>query len=513
MKKFTAILVCMILILGAFSTLTAAQAASKEITITGSSVVAKGKTVTLKADQDVTWNSSDKKIATVSSSGKVKGIKAGKVTITATAKNGKAKASWKMTVMKKAASKVTIQNKADILQVGESYELQAKASPSEAGQAFTWKSSNTKVAKVTADGTVTALKEGKAKITATASDGSGKKATVTLKVEKKTQGNKIGISMPTKDLQRWKQDGENMQKRLQEAGFNVVLQFASNDVQTQLMQIETMIDNGCDVIVITAINGSGLGQVLDKAGKKGVKVIAYDRLLMDNANVDYYVTFSNYKVGTLQGNYVKNALKLDEAKGPFYMEITAGDPGDYNGHYFYLGAIDVLKPYIDAGKIIVRSGQTEFDQVATPTWRTEVAQERADDILASYYAKGEKLDAWLCVNDSTALGVTNALKNNYAGKGWPIITGQDCDITNVKNILAGKQSMSVFRDTRILVDRAVTMIKQILAGEKVQVNDTSTYNNNVKVVPTFLCDPSYVHAGNYKEMLIDSGYYTADQLR
>ena len=335
---------------------------------------------------------------------------------------------------------------------------------------------------------------------------------VVASVSALAEGQKVGVSMPTKDLQRWVQDGENMQKELEAAGFEVELQYASNDVPTQLNQVETMIDNGCTVIVISAIEGSSLGTALAKAKEKGIKVIAYDRLLMDSDAVDYYATFDNYMVGTVQGTYVKEALDLDNAEGPFYMEITAGDPGDNNARYFYQGAIDVLKPYIDAGKIIVRSGQTEFDQVATPTWKTDVAQKRADDILTGYYANGEKLDVWLCSNDSTALGVTNAL-DNYTGEGWPIITGQDCDIANTKNMIAGKQSMSVFKDTRTLAAQVVKMIKQILAGEEVEVNDTETYNNNVITVPSFLCAPVFADANNYKELLIDSGYYTEDQLK
>ncbi|MDO4867865.1 MAG: sugar ABC transporter substrate-binding protein [Clostridia bacterium] len=324
---------------------------------------------------------------------------------------------------------------------------------------------------------------------------------------------KVGVSMPTKDLQRWNQDGAYMEEKLKEAGYEVELQFASNDVPTQLNQVETMIDNGCEVIVIAAIEGSSLGTALDKAGEKGIPVIAYDRLLMDNGNVDYYATFDNYSVGTVQGTYVKDALDLDNAEGPFVMEITAGDPGDNNARYFYQGAIDVLKPYIDAGKIVVPSGQIEFDQVATPTWKTDVAQKRAEDILTANYAGGEKIDAWLCSNDSTALGVTNALEANYGADNWPIITGQDCDIANTKNMIAGLQSMSVFKDTRTLADRVVTMVGQILAGEEVEVNDTETYDNNVKVVPSFLCTPVFADANNYQEILIDSGYYTEDDLK
>ena len=323
---------------------------------------------------------------------------------------------------------------------------------------------------------------------------------------------KVGVSMPTKDLQRWNQDGANMEAKLKEAGYEVELQFASNDPQQQLAQVETMINDGCEVVVIAAIEGSSLGAALDLAGEKGVKVIAYDRLLMDNANVDYYATFDNFKVGVVQGTYVKEALDLDNAEGPFVVEFTAGDPGDNNAGFFFNGAMSVLKPYIESGKIVVKSGQVAFEEVATPTWKTEVAQTRAETVLASYYADGSDIDAWVCSNDSTALGVTNALEANYTGK-WPIITGQDCDIANTKNMIAGKQAMSVFKDTRTLAAQVVKMVGQILNGETVDVNDEETYNNNVKVVPSFLCEPVFASVDNYKELLIESGYYTEDQLQ
>ena len=323
---------------------------------------------------------------------------------------------------------------------------------------------------------------------------------------------KVGVSMPTKDLQRWNQDGANMEAMLKEAGYEVELQYGANDVQQQLSQVETMIDNGCDVLVIAAIEGSSLGSALAKAGEKGIPVIAYDRLLMQSDAVSYYATFDNYKVGTVQGTFVKDALDLDNAEGPFNIEFTAGDPGDNNAGFFFNGAFDVLKPYIESGKLNVVSGQTEFTDVATPTWKTEVAQSRAENILSSYYADGTELDAWLCSNDSTALGVTNALEANYTGK-WPIITGQDCDIQNTKNMIAGKQAMSVFKDTRTLAAQVVKMVGQILAGETVDVNDTETYNNNVIVVPSFLCEPVFADVNNYTELLLDSGYYTADQLQ
>ena len=323
---------------------------------------------------------------------------------------------------------------------------------------------------------------------------------------------KVGVSMPTKDLQRWNQDGEHMQKQLEAAGYTVDLQYASNDVQTQLSQVENMISEGADVLVIAAIEGSSLGEALTMAKDEGIPVIAYDRLLMESDAVSYYATFDNYMVGTVQGTYIKNTLDLDNAAGPFNLEITAGDPGDNNAGYFYQGAVDVLKPYIDSGKLVVKSGQIAFDDVATPTWATETAQNRAENILSSFYADGSNVAVWLCSNDSTALGVENALAANYTGT-YPIITGQDCDIANTKNMIAGKQSMSVFKDTRTLAAQVVKMVGQILKGETVDVNDTETYNNNVIVVPSYLCEPVFADVNNYKELLIDSGYYTEDQLK
>ena len=325
-------------------------------------------------------------------------------------------------------------------------------------------------------------------------------------------GAKVGVSMPTKDLQRWNQDGANMEAELKAAGFDVDLQFASNDVQQQVSQVENMISSGCSVLVIAAIEGSSLGEALDMAKEANIPVIAYDRLIMNHDAVSYYATFDNYKVGTVQGTYVKDTLDLDNAAGPFNIEFTAGDPGDNNAGFFFNGAYDVLKPYIESGKLNVVSGQKTFEEVATPTWGSDVAQKRAEDILSSYYADGTQLDVWLCSNDSTALGVETALAANYTGN-YPIITGQDCDIENTKNMIAGKQSMSVFKDTRTLASQVVKMVGQILNGQTVDVNDTTTYDNGVKVVPSFLCDPVFADANNYKEILIDSGYYTEDQLK
>ena len=317
--------------------------------------------------------------------------------------------------------------------------------------------------------------------------------------------------MPTKDLQRWNQDGANMEAELKAAGYEVDLQYASNDVQTQVSQIENMISSGCNVLVVAAIEGSSLGEAMDMAKENNIPVIAYDRLIMNSDAVSYYATFDNYMVGTKQGEYVKQQLDLDNAAGPFNIEFTAGDPGDNNAGYFFNGAYDVLKPYIESGKLNVVSGQTKFEDVATPTWATDVAQKRAENILSSYYADGTQLDVWLCSNDSTALGVENALAANYTGN-YPIITGQDCDIVSVKNMIAGTQAMSVFKDTRTLAEKVVGMVDSIMKGTKPEINDTKTYDNGTGVIPSYLCEPVFGDINNYKALLIDSGYYKAEQL-
>jgi len=324
-------------------------------------------------------------------------------------------------------------------------------------------------------------------------------------------GHKVGISLPTKDLSRWKNDGDTMKFKFEAKGYNVDLQFAKNDVATQISQIENMINSGCRVLIIAPIESSSLGVVLEEAHERNIPVIAYDRMIYDTEYVDYYVTFDNYMTGTLQGQYIAEKLDLENTNGPFYIEITAGDPSDVAAAFFFNGAMDVLRQYIDSGKLVVKSGQTSFDAAATPEWRTDTAQARAENIITMFYSDGTQIDAWLCPNDSTALGVTNALAANYVGK-YPVITGQDCDIANVKNIINGKQSMSVFKDTRNLAERAVIMAEQIFKRQVVEVNDTKTYNNGKKVVPAFLCSPIFVNADNYKTVLIDSGYYTADQL-
>ena len=335
---------------------------------------------------------------------------------------------------------------------------------------------------------------------------------VPVMAEDGAAGGKIGISMPTQSLERWNRDGSYLQKQFEDAGYEVELTYSDNETDRQVNDIQNLISDGVNLLVVAAIDGEALNTVMDEAADAGIPVISYDRLLMNSDAVSYYATFDNYKVGQKQGEYLVDALDLDNQDGPFNIELFTGDPGDNNCNFFFGGAMDVLQKYIDEGKLVVKSGQTEFEQVATANWDSAKAQDRMDTIIAGNYSDGTNLDAVLCSNDSTALGVENALAASYTGE-YPIITGQDCDTPNVKNLVAGKQAMSVFKDTRALASAVVDMVDAIMKGEEPEVNDTESYDNGTGVIPTYLCDPVVVTVDNYKEMLIDSGYYTEDQIQ
>ena len=334
----------------------------------------------------------------------------------------------------------------------------------------------------------------------------------------------IGVTMPTKDLQRWNQDGENMKKELEAAGYEVDLQYASNDVSTQVSQLENQVANGCDLLVVASIDGSSLGEPLKQAKEAGIPVISYDRLLMNSDAVTYYATFDNYKVGQKQGEYLVDALDLDNQDGPFNIELFTGDPGDNNCNFFFGGAMDVLQKYIDEGKLVVKSGQTEFEQVATANWDSAKAQDRMDTIIAGNYSDGSNLDAVLCSNDSTALGVTQAIESDYAGKNDVLITGQDGDEANLANIVDGKQSMTVYKavanEAVVTLDLAEAMLKGDTIDDSLITNskwdfdcayDTESYETSEgHKCPSFLLVPTVVTKDNMKEELVDTGYYTQD---
>jgi putative multiple sugar transport system substrate-binding protein len=334
--------------------------------------------------------------------------------------------------------------------------------------------------------------------------------------KKSSSDNLIGVAMPTQSLQRWNQDGANMKAQLEKKGYQVDLQYANNDVNTQIQQLENMITKGCKVLVIASIDGSALTDVLAKAAENDIKVIAYDRLIMNSENVDYYATFDNFKVGVIQGEYIEEKLGLKEGNGPFNIELFAGSPDDNNALFFNGGAMSILQPYIDNGKLVVPSKQTEFTTIAIQGWTSSTAQARMDNLITANYAGGKKLDAVLSPNDSLAIGIVTSLKNagyGTAAKPYPVITGQDCDKPNVIAMINGEQSMSIFKDTRTLAAQVVEMVEAIVEGKEAPVNDTKTYDNGVKIVPSFLCDPVYADADNYKELLIDSGYYKESDLK
>ncbi|MCL2663722.1 MAG: sugar-binding protein [Oscillospiraceae bacterium] len=328
---------------------------------------------------------------------------------------------------------------------------------------------------------------------------------------------RIGISLPTMSLQRWVQDGDNMREQFEAAGFEVDLQYGGeNDVPTQIAQLENMIAQGVDALVICAIDGFALTEVLAQAKAAGIPVIAYDRLIMNTDAVTYYATFDNFQVGVLQGTFLENALNLSAGGGPYNIEFFTGDPGDNNIHFFFGGAMSVLQKYLDNGTLHCPSGETDIMQVATVAWDPANAQARMENLIATYgYAPsgGTPLHAVMCSNDSTAQGVTTALQGGgFTADNFPLITGQDCDIVSVRNMIAGYQAMSVFKDTRTLAANVVAMVKAIVAGTEVPINDRETYDNGTGVIPTNLSVPVFADINNWEALLIDSGYYTRDQI-
>lgn len=328
----------------------------------------------------------------------------------------------------------------------------------------------------------------------------------------------VGIAMPTRSLERWNNDGTHLDELLAEAGYETSLQYADNKVDQQITQIQNMVNDGADILVIASIDGTALGPVLQTAADQGVKVIAYDRLINDTENVDYYATFDNELVGTLQGQFIEEQLDLAGGAGPFNLEPFAGSPDDNNAKFFFKGAWDVLAPYIESGQLVVPSGKApasvdDWASIGIQGWTSATAQSEMENRLNSFYAD-KKVDVVLSPNDSLALGIEQALEGaGYApGDDWPLITGQDADLANTKNILADKQSMTVWKDTRTLGDQVATMIDSIVAGEEPEVNDTETYDNGVKVVPAFLLEPQVVTKGDVETALVGSGFFDASDL-
>jgi len=329
------------------------------------------------------------------------------------------------------------------------------------------------------------------------------------------KGGTIGIAMPTKSSERWIADGKNVVKDLQAKGYKTKLVYGEDDPDQQVSQIENLITQGVKGLIVAAIDNKSLNNVLQQAADAKIPVIAYDRLILGTKNVDYYASFDNEKVGQLQANYIVQKLGLDKGKGPFNIELFAGSNDDNNTKYFFNGAMSVLQPYIDKKKLVVKSGQTKLTQVTTLRWDGATAQKRMEDILTSTYSSA-KVDAVLSPYDGISIGILAALKSDGYGsksKPLPVITGQDAELASVKSIIAGQQTQTVYKDTRKLADVAAGMVDDVLNGKKPQVNDTKTYDNGTKVVPAMLLQPVSVDKTNYTKELVDTGYYTAGELK
>lgn len=325
----------------------------------------------------------------------------------------------------------------------------------------------------------------------------------------------VGVSMPTKTSARWISDGKSMVEALAAKGYKADLQYADDDMPTQLSQIENMVTKGVKVLVIAAIDGTTLSNVLQKAADKGVKVVSYDRLIVGSKNVDYYTTFDNFGVGVLQAQTIEKALKLKEGKGPFNIELFGGSADDNNAFFFYDGAMSVLDPYIKSGKLVVQSKQTGMNKVSTLRWDGAVAQARMDNLLSAYYGKA-RVDAVLSPYDGLSIGILSSLKGvgyGTAAQPFPFVTGQDAEVPSIKSIIRKEQGSTIFKDTRELAKVTAGLIDNVMSGKKVEGLSAKPYNNKVKDVPSLLLKPFAVDLSNYKAVVVDSGYIKEEQLK
>lgn len=334
----------------------------------------------------------------------------------------------------------------------------------------------------------------------------------------KNTGQKIGLCMPTQSAERWINDANNMKKRLEEKGYKVDVQFAEDDPQTQVSQVENFVAQSVDCLVIAAVDSGVLVNAEEQAKDAGIPVIAYDRLLMNTDAVSYYATFDNVGVGRTIANYIKEKKELEKAKeeGKSYtIEFFMGSPDDNNAVLLYEGIMEVLQPYLDDGTLVCESGRTSFEETSILRWSQETAQANCENILTANYADG-KLDIACSAYDGFSYGIKAALLGagyEVGSEDWPLITGQDSDVMAVKNIIEGSQTMSIYKDTRLLAEKCSAMIDAVLKGTEPEINNEDEYNNGNKVVPTYMCEPQAVDKDNYKTLLIDGGYYTEEQLK
>ncbi|GAB6900687.1 multiple monosaccharide ABC transporter substrate-binding protein [Kineosporia succinea] len=368
---------------------------------------------------------------------------------------------------------------------------------------------------------VTRIVAGFTMVAALAACGSAEKTgDDTPKVGEDVAGSLVGVTMPTRSSERWIADGDNVKAALEKLGYKVSLEYAEDKIPTQVEQIENQISQGARVLIVAAIDGTALTTQLEAAKEAGIKVISYDRLIRNTDAVDYYASFDNYKVGVQQATSLLVGLGLKkedgsdgDAKGPFNIELFAGSPDDNNATFFYNGAMDTLKPYLDNKTLVVQSGETDFKTVATLQWKPETAQARMENVITKAYKGDTKVDGVLSPYDGMSIGILSALGSaGYKGDDIPVVTGQDAEEASVKSIIKGEQYATIYKDTRQLADVAVSMADKVLKGEEVTVNNTEDYDNGKKVVPSQLLEPVIVYKDNYKEVLVDSGYYKESDL-
>ena len=293
----------------------------------------------------------------------------------------------------------------------------------------------------------------------------------------------------------WERNGNALKSSLEEEGFTVDVNFASN-VAEQQAQIKDAIAKKPRCLVIGAVDSSALVEVLEDAKAANIPVVAFDRLIMNTDAVSYYASFDNDAVGEAQGLYFESALNLRGDGGPYNIEFFAGDPGDNNAHVFFDSAMKILQPYISSGKLVCRSRQTDFSNVATKDWNPDNARTRIKNLFSQYYSS-ETLNVVLCPNDDIAGAVIEEFQK--AGKSIPVISGQDGTSAAINRVKSGQQTFTINKDAAELNSKCVRMIKAVVEGTEPKINDVSTYNNGVKVIPAYLCTPLIVDNTNVND--------------
>ena len=322
----------------------------------------------------------------------------------------------------------------------------------------------------------------------------------------------VAVFMPCQNERKWSYSAEEIEQILISEGYQVYIYYADKDSSLQEKQINDAISK-IDAMIISPVDTANLSHVLDEAGKNGVKVIAFDRLPLNTAFVDYFVTFDNYLIGADQALSLLDGLSY-YGDGPYNIEIFAGETEDSNAVSVYQGAMSVLEPLIENGTIVVLSGMTDIDDIATTRGNNQDAILRFENLLKEYYSDGTPLHGVLSPRDNMSLEFIRILETNtsYISSVYPVITGQNAMCKNVLAIADSLQYSTIYKDYKLLSQIACSMVTAVLNGQIPEVNDSTTFNNGSKVVPAFLCEPILVSKENYESILIDSGYMKSEDI-